>query len=300
MTKTARISVIIPAYNADAFVHYAIESALAQTYPVLEILVMDDGSSDDTAAIVARYPSPVRLLQQQNAGVGRARNRCAQEATGDWFAFLDADDIWLPQKLERQMPYATDGDVGIVHCFAASRGYRAIADELTFDILWRRNAIGLSSVVVRREAFEQVNGFNEDRAMMCVEDYNLWLRIAAQGWRIVACPEELFRYTPAPGNLSSQVERFARAELLNIEDIAQKVALPPDKLSRKRLELYERYGQELFCARELSLARTMLTPVLLSSPTPGRLMWWLGTFVPQLILDYQRKLRKWAGATNQK
>lgn len=96
-----RFSVIIPAYNAEAFIARAIDSVLTQTWPAHEILVVDDGSSDATAEVVARYGDRVRYLRQDNAGVSAARNAGARAASGDWLAFLDADDWYYPDRLKR-------------------------------------------------------------------------------------------------------------------------------------------------------------------------------------------------------
>src|SRR5580700_8639860 len=98
-TTAPTISVVIPAYNAARFVGSAIESALAQTSTPLEVLVIDDGSRDDTAAVVQQYAAPVGLLRQSNGGPASARNHGVRVARGEWIAFLDADDTWLPQKL---------------------------------------------------------------------------------------------------------------------------------------------------------------------------------------------------------
>ncbi len=98
------ISVIIPAYNAARFVGEAIESVLAQTYPAGEIVVIDDGSVDETAAVASRYAG-VRVIRQENRGIGRTRNRGMGETTGELVAFLDADDLWLPAKLQRQVEW---------------------------------------------------------------------------------------------------------------------------------------------------------------------------------------------------
>ena len=98
------VSVVIPAYNAAATIAAAIESVLAQTRLPEEIIVVDDGSNDETSAVVERFGPIVRLLRQANAGCGQARNSGAREARGTWLAFLDADDLWLPTKLERQLP----------------------------------------------------------------------------------------------------------------------------------------------------------------------------------------------------
>ena len=98
-----KISVIMPAYKAAATIAAALRSIRDQTVRVHEVIVVDDGSPDDTAELVARDFSEVRLLRQPNAGPAVARNNGAQAATGDWLAFLDADDVWLADKLERQL-----------------------------------------------------------------------------------------------------------------------------------------------------------------------------------------------------
>jgi len=102
-----RISVIIPAYNVEAFLGEAIESVLNQTHPVDEVIVVDDGSTDRTADIAESFGTPVYVLRQDNAGPSAARNHALDHAAGDFIAFLDADDLWEPQKLERQIAYLT-------------------------------------------------------------------------------------------------------------------------------------------------------------------------------------------------
>src|SRR4051812_13046945 len=97
------ISVVIPCYNGALYLRETLESALAQNYAPLEILVVDDGSEDDSAAIAESCGAPVRVIRQPNQGESVARNRGIDEARGDWVAFLDADDLWEPEKLERQV-----------------------------------------------------------------------------------------------------------------------------------------------------------------------------------------------------
>ena len=101
------VSVIIPSYNSARFLATAIDSVLAQTTPVAEVFVVDDGSTDDTSALVesyvARYPKLIRYIPQANGGPGAARNTGLQAASSDWVAFLDADDWWKPEKLARQL-----------------------------------------------------------------------------------------------------------------------------------------------------------------------------------------------------
>jgi glycosyltransferase involved in cell wall biosynthesis len=208
------VSVVIPAYNAARHIVRTVESALAQTVPPLEILIVDDGSQDDTAEVAGRLPAPVRVIRKPNGGPGSARNVGAAEARGDWLAFLDADDWWFPGKLEAQLRVGADPKVALVHCLPDHRD-EPVPDTLDFGTLWRGNAIINSSVMLRRVVFAELGGFDEDRALISVEDYNLWLRVAAAGGVIATCQEVLVRYTRGIG-LSSQTGKFLEAQLRNI------------------------------------------------------------------------------------
>lgn len=106
MTTQPRISVVIPCYNAARFLRETLASVLRQTYPAFEVIVVDDGSTDESASIAASYGPPVRVIRQENQGESVARNRGISAAEGDWVALLDADDLWEPQKLERQVEVA--------------------------------------------------------------------------------------------------------------------------------------------------------------------------------------------------
>jgi glycosyltransferase involved in cell wall biosynthesis len=111
--STEAISVVIPCYNGARFLRDTLESVLVQTLPPREVLVVDDGSTDDSAAIAKSYGPPVRVIRQPNQGESVARNRGLEEAKGDWVAFLDADDLWLPEKLAEQAKHISD-QVGAV------------------------------------------------------------------------------------------------------------------------------------------------------------------------------------------
>jgi glycosyltransferase involved in cell wall biosynthesis len=111
------VTVIIPTYNYGRFVADAIASVLAQTYAVFEIVVVDDGSTDETEEVVKTFGERVRYIKQQNAGVSAARNAGIEVSSGDLIAFLDADDTWLPEKIEKQVAkFAEDAEIGLVHC----------------------------------------------------------------------------------------------------------------------------------------------------------------------------------------
>ena len=153
MNQSLSISVVIPAYNAEGCVVRAVESVLAQSRPAMEVIVVDDGSRDATAAVAERFGPAVRVLRQANGGPAAARNHGVREAGGEWIAFLDADDAWLPQKLERQAEKLDGAQVGVVHCYVVDvlEKFRYTGEQ-TFDRLWRQNVIGTSTAIVRKAA----------------------------------------------------------------------------------------------------------------------------------------------------
>lgn len=281
------ISVVIPAYNAELTLANAIRSALAQTYQATEIIVVDDGSSDRTADIALNIGPKVRLLQQANGGCGEARNTGARAATGDWLAFLDADDAWLPNKLEKQLPYMADARVAVVNCRRNNKLGHAIGDEIGFNRLWQRNDLIVSSSLVRRMAFEAAGGFWSER--YC-EDYHLWLRLAAQGWTIANCPEDLVVYSPAPGSLSQQTEHFAAAEVACIEDIGARLRIPAPQLKQRLIAVYLRNARGAIYTRNLVLAKRLVRKSLRLGISVEQLGTLMVACVPDVLLDLRRHL----------
>ena len=127
--STRSVSVIIPAYNAAAHIARAIESALTQSMTPLEVIVVDDGSTDETAELVARRYPQVTLLRQDNRGCGPARNTGCAAARADWLAFLDADDTWLPTKLEKQLAFAVDPRVAVINARRTTKAGTRLAQR---------------------------------------------------------------------------------------------------------------------------------------------------------------------------
>src|SRR6185312_958973 len=138
--------------------------------------------------------------------------------------------------------------------------------ELTFRDLWAINWIGNSSVLVRRSMFEDLGGFNEDRSLISVEDYNLWLRIAAAGWKIVTCPHILVHYTQGVG-ISSNYDRLMNATLANLDDISRRLALPADMVSSKRMEIDKQFGLQALHDRRPASARVLLSRTFRHQPS---------------------------------
>jgi glycosyltransferase involved in cell wall biosynthesis len=181
------ISVIIPTYNRSEFLREAIASVLAQTYRDFELIVVDDGSEDDTAAVVREFAG-VRYVFQPNRGVSAARNRGVALTSGSLLAFLDSDDLWQPRKLERQVAFLSAYPHARIcqteelwlrhgvrvnpHVKHRKTGGDIFAPSLSLCL------VNPSAVMLRRELFEQVGGFDE--SLPACEDYDLWLRIAVQ------------------------------------------------------------------------------------------------------------------------
>lgn len=185
----AQVSVVIPAFNAEATLSRAIDSALEQTVPDHEIIVCNDGSMDGTAAILDRYGDRVVALHQDNAGRSAARNRCLEVASAPFVAFLDADDWWLPTKLEHQLSaaqqhpecdvfygnlYVVDGS-GNIYRTVNGRWHVAHSGWI-FPYLVRNNFVPTSTVLARREALDAVGPF--DDALPRCQDLDLFLRLA--------------------------------------------------------------------------------------------------------------------------
>lgn len=183
------VSVVIPAYNAAWRLGRAVKSVLAQTYDPLEILVVDDGSTDDPANVLVPFGGRVTTITQKNMGLSAARNTGAAQATGEFIAFLDADDQWLPEKIQRQMDLLqARPEVGF--CSTAARVEDAegsfleewsceVAEEPLVRKLFHYNTVAGSGsgVMVRRSLLEKTGGF--DVELRSVEDVDMWMRLAA-------------------------------------------------------------------------------------------------------------------------
>jgi glycosyltransferase involved in cell wall biosynthesis len=215
--ESVAVSVIIPAYNAGEFVGQAVASALASRGVALEVIVIDDGSSDQTWAVLEGFGDAIRKVRQDRGGPYRARNLGAALARGGWLAFLDADDEWSPEKLARQLELADDR-TGLIYTDRLNFGdIRHVkerqSDAVTlwegdvFEPLLLQNFITLSSVLIRRDWFERLGGFSVEH--QGVQDWDLWLRYAAEGGLVRLCREPLTRYRWHPNQMSNALEARA-------------------------------------------------------------------------------------------
>ncbi|GEM_PF-1952211 len=182
------VSVVITAYNAEKWIGITIDSILAQTYPVLEVIVVDDGSTDHTAWIVQSYGNNVKHVYQENFGQPVARNSGIRMSKGDFIAFVDADDYWHPEKLEKQINLIRSQGCVWVVCdteWINANGEKMelpsppIKEGDVLEALLMSNFIISATPLVRRDVFDQVGCFNEDPGARIGEDWDMWLRIAA-------------------------------------------------------------------------------------------------------------------------
>lgn len=211
------VSVVIPNYNCCAFLPAALESVLAQTYPDVEVLVVDDGSTDESLRVLEPYAGRVRVLRQPNQGVSAARNHGIRESRGELIAFLDADDLWDREKLARQVPLFADPNVGLVYCAVeyidetgTSRGTNRTGrrGRVLRSIALLQGTIvlaGGSTAVVRRECFDRAGGF--DLAMSTAADWDMWRRIACH-YEIDVVREPLMKYRLRASSMHRNVAVF--------------------------------------------------------------------------------------------
>jgi len=237
MPELPLVSVVIPAFNAHRFIARALDSALAQTYPNLEILVINDGSPDTELLelVLQRYQGRIRYFKQENCGPSAARNRAIREARGPYVAFLDSDDAWFPHHITRQVALLQQ-DAGLHLVYSDSilmRGEtpvgNAFAGEpqhppVTFDkILTEECTVMTSSTVASREAMIAAGLFDE-RYRRC-EDFDLWLRMAFRGSRMDYSPEPGIYHYLTEKSLASDTYLLKRARIEVYEKTAATLPL---------------------------------------------------------------------------
>ncbi len=235
------VSVIIPAYNAEAFIGQTLKSVLSQTYKNIEVLVVDDGSLDRTAEIVESFAQKDRriiLLKQVNAGVAAARNLAIEKSKGEYIAPIDADDIWYPQKIEKQVQCMLQADqsVGLVYAWSAFIDEKDIIigeytsfyylnipsiEGYVYPAMMFTNLIGNASVpLIRRVCFDKIGFYNcnlkQQNAQGC-EDWDIYLRIA-EYYQFRVIPKFLIGYRQVRGSMSKSYKSMAKSYDLVMAD----------------------------------------------------------------------------------
>jgi glycosyltransferase involved in cell wall biosynthesis/peptidoglycan/xylan/chitin deacetylase (PgdA/CDA1 family) len=273
------VSVVVTTFNYACFLPTAIESVLGQTYPNSEVVVVDDGSTDDTAAVVDRYAARgVRYVYQENRGAGAARNTGLSRTSGPLVAFLDADDVWLPDKLTKQVDHLRrHPEIALAGCHA----YGCETDLSPIDIVWggdfatdhaferlllRNFVLNPTCVLVRRSALDAVGGFSE---VSMWEDWDTWLRISRR-FAIGFTQEPLVKVRRHGRGLSprSAYERVAQDEAILRRHLHHVRGWKRPVIRRRaRSVAYLHASRAAFAAGDRPTARRFSTRSLVDDPT---------------------------------
>lgn len=270
-----RVSVVIPAYNCASFIPETLESVFAQTYRDLEIILVDDGSTDDTQSVVAPYLDRITCIRQKNGGLPAARNTGIRTAKGEFIALLDADDSWVADKLERQLPRFGDAEVGIVYSdfsvrYADGRfqqSYlvnRPLASEgYVLENYIRSRFLFPSTMVIRQKCLEEFGLFDEE--MLACEDIELFARICSR-WKVARIDAPLTVRYEGTHNITSNSRKINQYTILALQKVlARQSDLPKSTREVIDKELGQQhwwYGYAAFKDGNMAQARKHLVAAI--------------------------------------
>jgi glycosyltransferase involved in cell wall biosynthesis len=237
MNTLPLVSVLMPAFNSELYIAEAIESILNQTHRNIELIIFDDGSTDNTRAVIQQYQDPriVKILSDENYGVVRARNDMIDRASGQYIALMDADDIADPTRIEKQLKSIERGECDVCGSAQwvlneASHKIKKSKDKFTDSDLRALLAVycGLcnSAMMGKAEIFKR---FKYDTAILTSEDYYLWVQMAAAGYRFLNLKERLITYRRYPAQTSSvHLEKFKVTTIEVQKKYLQLLGIPAD------------------------------------------------------------------------
>ena len=304
-----RVSVIIPTFNCAAFLKRTVESVLTQTYTDYEVIIADDGSTDETRELVTQWEGKVRYLYQMNQGVASARNLAVSKASGAFLAYLDADDMYYPNRLKAQVAFLDahsecglvhsdvdvldESDRIITHSFNRTTG-RSVPRGNCLMYLLEHCHIQVPSVLERRACYDRIGGF-EQRAHPA-EDYLHWIQLALHGYAIGYIDEPLAMYRRRATSASASVYRNAEGLcemfciLLEGNASRERLGAEAQRVIRSRKEKIERNLPLIYRgAGRIDLARRKSVALLLQSPTElDRYL----DLIKSYLYPLARKLRK--------
>jgi glycosyltransferase involved in cell wall biosynthesis len=287
---TPLVSVVIPTRDRCRLVAKAVESALAQTYPSIEVIVVDDGSTEDVAGALAPFAARgLRVIRHdRNLGAPAARNSGIAAARGEYVAFLDSDDEWAPEKVERQVALmlAGRGDVSLVYCGIRKvdesgrvLGYKVPTKRgMIFDDLLRENCVGSTSVaLVARTALNEVGGF--DVSLKSRQDLDLWLRIARLH-AVDFAPEPLVTYRVHANRISSNAAARAQGYEAVLQKYFAEISERPSVLAGYYFDI----GRFRLMNGERSHAAALFKKSLMASFSPKALAAYLASRIGPAFL----------------
>lgn len=225
------VSIIVPVYKGEAFIKKTVKTILSQEYKNIELLLINDGSPDESGSIIDRIAisdKRVKVFHKENGGVAEARNFGIERAKGEFVAFCDQDDLWMPSKLIKQIPLFDNNDTGVVYCGAEALytlenktippKFNEACKGSVFEVLLNKNVITCCTVVVRKSLLNHVKAFDSDRSLMGVDDWLAWLKLSLHcQFDFVA--ECLATHIFHGSNYSSNEQEMYKAELVCMEKI---------------------------------------------------------------------------------
>ena len=227
MSEIPAVSIIIPTFNQAGLLEAALASVVAQTFPNWEAQIVDNQSTDNTQSIIESFNDPRFIYSRikNNGIIAASRNQGIRDARGQWIAFLDSDDLWMPEKISLSLLEANQNVDLICHRENTICENRVLRTSRLYDDSWpnyrnlllRGNCFSPSAVMVRRQSLLQVNGFSEKPEFSTCEDYDLWLRLAAKGVRCRFIEPILSQYRLHAANATSAVDRHMKAGLAVID-----------------------------------------------------------------------------------
>jgi glycosyltransferase involved in cell wall biosynthesis len=309
MSPTPLVSVVIPTHNAVKYIGEAVQSAISQTYPRMEILVVDDGSTDETEQMLRSLRDRITYIKQANRGPAAARNTAIRQANGELIAFLDSDDVWNPDKVAEQVAHLlARPQCALVHCDLLYRenNSRSLTSSVCdrgqfvgncYRNLFFSNHIVPSTVLMLRDVAVQLGLFDEACEIQGCEDYDLWMRVAR--WHDVGyLPHSLTIYRRHEANISRNQLRMARAELLVVQNALRKdptlvSLIGQDRVDRRLHDLYSFLGYLQWDAGNLAAARSYFRQALHLKPNVmySRAVW-CATYLPEPWVKWARKLKQ--------
>jgi glycosyltransferase involved in cell wall biosynthesis len=264
-----RVSVVIPAYNVAGFVAETLDSVLAQTFTGYEIVLVNDGSPDteQLEKALAGYFEKIVYVRQENGGTASARNAAIENARGEFIAFLDGDDVWLPEYLSEQIKFLTENNLEMVYADAFLFG-EVRAGQETFmrkspstgaadfaGIVSGRCSVITSGTLLYKQKILDAGMFDENLPRIGMEDFDLWLRLAKAGARIGYQRKILLKYRVSPTSLSGSSVQRARRGVVGLNIVKEKLDLTPDEEKVLRETLAEAEAELLLETGKAHLLR---------------------------------------------
>jgi glycosyltransferase involved in cell wall biosynthesis len=306
------VSVIIPTYNRSNFITETIDSVLAQTYLDFEIIIVDDGSTDNTLEVLSLYGEKIKIIQQDNQGQGPARNAGIKSSKGEWIAFLDSDDLWKPNKLQMQYELIKNKH-DLVWVYSDADAFDVITGEILYSFgdkqkLWEgdilekiliQNFIPSPTPLIKKSIFEHVGYFHNYEVS---QDWDMWMRIS-EHYPIGLIPMSLALYRKHPGNITSNII-WEKKYTSGINIINDCVSRNQDRLEKIRdialANLHYQLGFLLIRGGDLSNARQLFNQAIkMNNKTITYYFYYLFSYIPlplfKIVVYIRKKILKFYG-----